>query len=123
MKILDVTYEDIDDAIDKYLDSEEAEQEDDEGYLLKGEDLGEDIIIAQGPAWRVTDKNLIFMEGVYCTFIEELDAYDVDFSLTLIYEDVPDEKFNPENYVYFEQDPPMTAIHNYKQQPIIYISV
>ena len=45
MKILDVTYEDIDDAIDKYLDSEEAEQEDDEGYLLKGEDLAKILLL------------------------------------------------------------------------------
>ena len=31
----------------------------------------------------------------------------------MIYDDTPDEKFDPMDYVYFEQDSPMVSIHNF----------
>ncbi len=124
MKVLDVKYDDIDEAIERYAASEESEEEPDDGALIEDKDLGKDIIIVQGPAWRVTDKGLIFAEGVYCTHIEKLDAYDVDWSLTLIYDDVPENMFNPSNYLCWIMNlDTKDAIRQYLNRPIVYVNV
>ena len=76
--------------------------------------VGDDVIIVQAPAYRVVDKGLIFATGVYCNYLPAIDAYDTgEFSVTCIYEDVPDDKFNPARWVYFEQGPPLAAIYHY----------
>ena len=112
MKILDVKYEDIDKttgALEESGNPDELWEEE----MIQDETTGNDAIFTCGPAWRVTDRNLIFMEGVYCNYNEETKEYDPDWSLTLIYEDTDDEKFDAYEYVYFEQDPPAVSIHNY----------
>ena len=53
------------------------------------------------------------MEGMYCNYNEKTGELEPDWSCTLLYENVPDDRFDPDNYSYFEQDPPMTAIHNF----------
>jgi len=119
MTIVEVEYDKLDEALDKLADSEDADRYDDEGVVIEDEQhLGKDVIVVQGPAWRIIDKGLIVAEGVYCNYLENVDAYDVDWALSLIYDDVPDDEFDPQQYVYFEQDPPVTAIHNYLQGPL-----
>ena len=112
MVINNVRYDEIDEALNRFYDSEQVEDVYDE-VLIDEDSLGGDVIVANAPAWRVTDKGLIFMEGVYCNRSRLTGELEPDWSLTLIYADVPDEAFNPNRWIYFEQDPPTTAIHNY----------
>ena len=119
MTIEEVKYDELEQVLDELADSDDLFDYEDEGVVIENEPhLGKDVIVVQGPAWRVTDKGLIVAEGVYCNYIEKVDAYEPDWALTLVYEDVPDDEFDPARYVYFEQDPPMTAIHNYLQGPL-----
>ena len=113
MTIIDVKYDELDKALDELADSDDLDRFEDEGAVIEDDHLGNDIVVVQGPAWRVVDKGVIVAEGVYCNYLEEMKAYDPDWSLTLVYNDVPDEEFDPARWVYFEQDPPTTAIHNY----------
>ena len=114
MVIHNVQYDEIEEALDELFNSEQADDFRDEDVTISNEEhLGEDVIIAYAPAYRVTDKGLIFMEGVYCTRSELTGEVEPDWSLTLIYADVSDEEFDPQRWIYFEQDPPQTAIHNY----------
>ena len=111
MRIVDVEYEKIDETMDKLIDEEEMGWE--EHAIWQDEKPTSDVIVVYGPAFRVTDRNLIFMDGTYCTFNEKEGVAEPDFSCTVIYSDVPDEEFDPDRWIYFEQDPPMTAIHNF----------
>lgn len=80
------------------------------------EDLGvincdEDIIIVYGPMIDFPELGISCTEGVYCNKDDEEESgYMADFSLTLIYDiefkDISD-------YLYWEQDPIPTAIHNF----------
>lgn len=108
--IKDVTY----DEIETLLDTEEIEEYFDETDIIQNEDLGKDAIIVYPPAYRVTDKNLIFLEGTYCNYDYEKGEFEPDFSLTLIYDNVKnDESFNLKEYLYFEQDYPKTTVYNF----------
>ncbi len=112
MKIVDLEYA----AIDRFLEDVYAKDEYtdyDEYEIANEEHLGSDVIIAYGPVCRVTGLGLIFMEGVYCCCNEETGELEPDWSLTLIYEDVPDDEFDPMKYLYFEQDGPTVSIHNF----------
>ena len=51
--------------------------------------------------------------GEYLIYDEEADAYEADFSLTLIYD--IDEKA-PDKYLYWEQDGIVIALYNYQNQ-------
>ena len=58
---------------------------------------------------NIDGRTIYYREGVWC---ERYDGEMMpDWSLTWFYED-PD---NPEDYFYYEQDPPETAIHNLKR--------
>ena len=110
IKIKNVLYNDIDTEIEKLY---ENEVENEYVVVQDEESLGKDYILAETTAWRVTDKNLIFVEGIYYNY-EGVNKYNPDFSLTLIYENVKDDKqFDINKYLYFEQDSPMTAVHNF----------
>lgn len=118
MDIFNVKYSELEDEIERLVDSDTTGAYEEE-FLIVNENIGGgDSILAVGPAWRVTDKGVIVMEGVYCNYNQETGEFDPDWALTLVYQDVPDEEFDPERYVYYEQDPPGTAIHNYLQGPL-----
>lgn len=112
MEIKNILYNNLDTAIDAYYEVEDCEIEEN---IIKEESIGDDAILTTGPAWRVLDKNLICLEGVYCNYNEETEEFEPDWALTLIYDNVSDELFDVNKYNYFEQDPPMTTIHNYMQ--------
>lgn len=93
IEIRNVLYENIDvEQEDCFLDD----------VIIQDESLGKDFILVHQPAFRVTDKNLIYMEGTYYNY-EGVNKYNPDFSLTLIYENVKDDKqFDINKYLYFE---------------------
>lgn len=76
--------------------------------------MGRDIIELDGDERAIligTDK-IYYQTGVYCNYNEGTDECEPDFALTYFYK-------NPakiEDYLYFEQDDPATAIHNLKNQ-------
>lgn len=111
MQIINLKFEEIEDYLEQIYEQEAFT--DYEDYMIQNSSLEKDMIIAYAPICRVTDLGLIFMEGTYCQYNEETDTAEPDWSLTLIYEDVPDEEFKPENYLYFEQDSPTVSIHNF----------
>lgn len=110
IEIKNVLYSDIDTEIEKlYENGFDGEY----AVIQNEESLGKDYILAETTAWRVTDRNLIFVEGIYYSFRGN-GTHKPDFSLTLIYENVKDDKqFDINKYLYFEQDSPMTSIHNF----------
>ena len=105
----ELMYWDISASLEKAADNEEMPDE----FFIRDSRLGEDAIVTCGNPYRVMDKNLIFLEGTYMNFDEENGLYEPDFSLTLIYKNVPDDRFEPRNYLYFEQDGPELAIYNF----------
>jgi len=56
----------------------------------------------------INGDTLYYREGVWCERDEETGEWMPDWDLTWFYKD-PE---NPEEYFYFEQDPPETALHN-----------
>ena len=105
----DVYYSQIEDVIAESIANEEMYDE----HEVTGDGLGDDAIVTFGETYRVIDKGIIFVEGTYFNWNEETGVLEPDFSLTLIYEDVADEEFDYDNYLYFEQDGPEVAIHNF----------
>lgn len=117
MVIFNVKYSELEEEIENLVDTDSTGLYCNE-FQIVNDSIGEEAcILAYGPAWRVTDKDVIVVEGVYCNYNKETDEYDPDWALTLVYKDVPDEEFDPDRFVYYEQDPPETAIHNYLQGP------
>lgn len=102
MEIKQVLYKDIDDALETQTESEET-------TIIKVSE--EDAIVAYAPVWKVTDKGVFFVEGVWCVYNETLDTLEPDWSVTLVYEDT--ENFDIDKFDYFEQGTPTVAIHNY----------
>ena len=52
--------------------------------------------------------------GEYLIYDEEADAYEADFSLTLIYDQ---NENDPSKYPYWEQDGIVIALYNFLNQP------
>ncbi len=105
----DCYFSQIDDVIQEAIDEGELYDE----HEIVSDELGDDCIVTFGDAYRVLDKGLIFVEGTYFARDEETGELSPDFSLTLIYDDVSDEEFDFNNYLYFEQDGPAVSIHNF----------
>lgn len=105
----DVFFLQIDDVIQKSIDGEQLFDE----HEVASDELGDDAIVTFGDTYRVLDKGLIFVEGTYFARDEETGELAPDFSLTLIYDDIADEEFDYNNYLYFEQDGPEVSIHNF----------
>ena len=59
------------------------------------------------------DLEISFIEGMYCNYDPDTDEHEPDFGVTLIYTMPNSDDFDFNNYTYFEQDPPLIAIHNY----------
>ena len=92
MEIKQVLYKDIDDVLETQTESEET-------TIIKVSE--EDAIVAYAPVWKVTDKGVFFVEGVWCVYNETLDTLEPDWSVTLVYEDT--ENFDIDKFDYFEQ--------------------
>ena len=110
MIILNSTLEDLDDRIDRYSESQDS-------YPLKmvienGICDDEKIIVVE-PGWRITDKDLIAIEGECWCRNDETSRYELDWTCTLVYQSTSDEDFDPEQWNYLEQGPPTSAIQNY----------
>lgn len=107
MIILNSLYDDLEEKIESI--SADTEYGDDK--LVSVND--EEAILLFEPAYRVTDKNIIAVEGVYGSYDEKTRDFQSDWSLTAIYDNVTDDKFNVEKWLYIEQDAPVVAIHNF----------
>ena len=84
-----------------------------EPIMIESEDFGDDRIITCGALYVLEDLGISVIEGQYCVYNTEEEHYEPDFSVTIIYAtaSVDDIEFN--HYTYWEQDPPLTAVHNY----------
>ena len=108
MKIVNITSDQLEEVFE---DETNAIEEDTE---VRSEIFGgDDFVLLTGNAYRVTDRDLIYAEGVYCAYSEYTDAHEPDWDFVLIYSNVDDDEFNPNEFVYFEQGTPSAAIHNY----------
>lgn len=101
------TYSQLQDILEKEYDENTYY----ESYEIRNNYIEPDMIYTDGDKIIISDLGLMIIEGVYCNYNEDTDEYEPDFGLTLIYENIDEEDLN--NFVYFEQDPPVTAIHNY----------
>ena len=111
MVIKNCEYDRLEEEIDKFYEADDYYDEMEEIPITN--EIGvDDAVVAYAPAWRVTDKNIIIMEGVYCNRLST-GQLEPDWSLTLVYDDVPDDQFDPDMWLYFEQDGPAVSIHNY----------
>lgn len=107
MIILDSSYDELDDKIERLSDSNEYGEE----VLVSVND--DEAIVLFEPAWRITDKDLIAVEGVYGNYDKETRDFEPDWALTAIYDNVANDDFQVENWLYLEQDSPVVTIHNY----------
>ena len=110
IKVREVKYDKIDEVLEKFIESGEFEEDLIDFEIKDGEAFGEDLVILSSPAWRVTDKGLIFVEGTY--FSLQNGQYEPDWSITMVYEDVSDDELDLSKFIYFEQGSPASAVHN-----------
>lgn len=110
MEILNSNYDELDKRIEEHCASlKERPQK----VIIKNSICDNSLIVAVGPAWRVTDKNLIAVEGECWFYNADISQYEADWTLTLLYDDVSDEDFDLEKQICSEQGQPMAVIHNY----------
>lgn len=81
--------------------------------IIENEDFDEDRIITCGALYVLEDLGISVIEGNYCIHNAEDDIYEADFSVTVIYATASVDELDFNTYTYWEQDPPLTAIHNY----------
>ena len=105
MEIKDITYNELEKILEESYDSELPWLDN----LIEAEDTY--FIEVSDNFYRIKDKGIIIAEGICYTKTDE--EYQPDFDLTVIYDDVPNEEFDMEKYIYWEQDPPNVAIHNF----------
>ena len=100
------TLEDLEDIIGEITEndpprtSHEISVPDDEGAL----------IITEGFIINVPELQLCVRTADFCRYDPDEDYYMPDFSISMIYDDKDTE---PANYLYWEQDSPIIALHNY----------
>ncbi len=82
-------------------------------HVIQHENIGSDQIVTDGPVFVVEDMGITFTEGTYYNVDPDTGEAEPDFCVTLIYDTTQIDDFDYNNYTYFEQDPPLTAIHNY----------
>lgn len=109
MKIIDIMYEDLP------LEYDENSEIEDEILIRPHDFADDDAIIIYSPFYRVKNIGLILGEGVFCYTEEDTGELVPDWSLTIIYDDIEDDDFDPAKYLYFEQGTEMSAIHNFCQ--------
>ena len=93
MTILESTYAEIDKNIEALCESGRMEDYVDNVVLIHLKDGG--VVIASEPAWRITDKDLIVLEGLLCEKTTEDGSFDPSCSVSLVYENTTDDKFDP----------------------------
>ena len=108
--VKEVEFDLIDEVIEKYIESGEFEECMEDFEIRNDDEFGDDLVILSSPAWRVKGKGLIFVEGTY--FSLQNGQYEPDWSITMIYKDVPDDELDLSNFIYFEQGGPSSAVHN-----------
>ena len=111
MKIQNVKFDEIREALEEAAERADDTGEYPEWLFIQDRNISPDMITIYGPAYRVTDKGVIFAEDTYCN--RDGNGYVPDWSLTMIYEDTDDAGFDPAKYAYYEQDGPEVSIHNY----------
>ena len=93
MKAIQITFDEIDALEECFEDWDGTEEE----HILP---MGEDMIVTSGPLYEVTDKGLFFIEGTYFALYDgELQP---DWSLTLLYDRIPECEEDFLSYLYFE---------------------
>lgn len=109
--------EELQTILDAY---DEVDEFDYEEYEITGtESTGDNKIVTWGKPYFIEDLGLLVIEGEYCNHetINGEDEFVPDWSLTLIYKwDADKTTFGQDDvmgYEYFEQDPPIVALHNY----------
>ena len=72
-------------------------------------EIDDSIVCLEGEEVEVTvcGEKTYYREGTWCEKNDDGD-FEPDWSLTWFYKD----KDNPQDYFYYEQDPPETAIYN-----------
>lgn len=111
MTILESTYAEIDKNIEALCESGRMEDYVDNVAIIHLKDGG--VVVASEPAWRITDKDLIVLEGLLCDKTTEDGSFDPSCSVSLIYENTTDDKFDPSKWIYIEQDAPGMTINNF----------
>jgi hypothetical protein len=97
-----------------YLEEEHDEDEFNEETVIETDEFGDnDLIMLFGPAVRLSELGLIIASGVFLQYCEDTGLNEPDWDICLIYEDVPDDEFDPTKFVYFEQGVETSAISNY----------
>jgi hypothetical protein len=110
MKFIDITEIELSESDDLYM------FEDIDEYIeIKSAAGVNDCVIAPAVAFRIVRSGLIVIEGDYCSCNEETKQCEPDWTISLVYEDVEDEEFDPERWLYFEQGTAWSAVHNYKR--------
>lgn len=110
--IIKTTCAELPDKLEQFDNDPEA-YEDMPQHIIRNKRIGQDQIITYGPLFAIKDLGLCAIEGTYCNYDPATDEYEPDFSLTIIYKTTRPDRINFDRYVMFEQDSPMTAIHNY----------
>lgn len=107
-------------TLQEYLISDtcvEEWQDDNEEMVVENEEFGEkDFVLLFNPVYRVmvAGRTFLVVEGVYMAYDEEIDGTYPEWDISLVYENVPDEKFNPNNFLYYEQGSAASAVMNYR---------
>lgn len=106
-------------ALQKILDDDETYELEYDEIEIQDDNIGDDKIVTWGRPYYLEDLGLLVIEGEYCNHEtgNGEDEFIPDWSLTLVYIwDSDKTTFDQEDalgYDYFEQDPPITALHNY----------
>ena len=107
------------DELKTVLNNDKARELDYIEFKIQDDNIGEDKIVTYGLPYYIEDLGLLVIEGEYCNHDtgDGEDEFIPDWSLTLIYNwqgnKITFDQEDALNYVYFEQDPPAIAIHNY----------
>lgn len=103
---------DIEDVIDR-ADEEWEPDGDDEPLIITVVGCDGHITL-EGPAFLFESLGIVAVEGTMWVKYED-GQMTPDFSLTVLYreDDWNGPHFNPNEYLYWEQDPILCALHNY----------
>mgnify|MGYP003610388378 CR=1 FL=1 len=107
-------------ALQEYLISDACIEEwpdDEEEMVVENEEFGEkDFVLLFNPVYRVmvAGRTFLVVEGVYMAYDEEIDGTYPEWDISLVYENVPDDEFDPNNFLYYEQGSAASAVMNYR---------
>lgn len=102
--------------LENYLNSDEIDGIVMPEITVKSTEFGEkDFALMFEPVYRVSrgGKTYLALEGIYMSYDEDAGGTCPDWDISLIYDDVADEDFDPTKFIYFEQGSVISAINNY----------